>query len=695
MEQRTGEILNLLLPKQKFVTTGEIAGLLGVSAKTVSRQLPKVEEELTKFGLSLEKKSGAGVMVVGSPVKCRALSEKIKLFKKRDYTPAERQSVIIGRLLQTGEPIKLFALSAGLNVTESTISNDLDKLDSLFKNNGLKLLRKPGLGVGVLGTEQNLRRAIVGYIYEHIGEEKLLRLVGENLDDAADFSPGTNFFKTLLNPEIWKKLEKIIRELESDSGCKFSDNAFIGMVVHLSLAVNRIKNGENFELNPETSEKFRTSKEFDAAKKIAEKISVAFEIEVPENEIFYIAMHISGARGRYNENNLAGISMTDNFRLVRTAKRIMKNAAKITGRGIDKDQNLLAGLLNHLAPSINRIKMNMGIRNPLLNEIKTHYPELFDLAKKCVVEFEEELGEELPDAETAYIAMHLGAALSDSEKFLNSEHRVIVACPTGMGTSKLLSSRLKKKFPSLKIVDELPILQITPELEAAGNFEFIISTVPIPRAKCPVLTVSATLTDADCEEIEKELVRQNKSFLSGAEEIERKLPFPDALQKMNLYGSAIVELIGNYFFVRREVKNIKEACDLVGEIVGRDREVAEKLSESLLKREEKGGTVISGRNLVLLHCKSEVLKFAAFGILQFGEGFDYLTDNNKIRTAIVLLAPENAEDYLIETIGHIAAVLPDRWRFIEILHEGDGEEIRNETIKIFENFYKTKYRELI
>ena len=54
MEQRTRDILKLLLQEKNFRTTADIAEKLSVSAKTVSRQLPKVEEILNGVGLQLE-----------------------------------------------------------------------------------------------------------------------------------------------------------------------------------------------------------------------------------------------------------------------------------------------------------------------------------------------------------------------------------------------------------------------------------------------------------------------------------------------------------------------------------------------------------------------------------------------------------------------------------------------------------------
>ena len=682
MEQRTRDILKLLLRENAFQTTGDIAAQLSVSAKTVSRQLPKVEEVLNSVGLQLEKKSGAGLLVSA---------------EKREYTPNERRSIIISKLLSSREPIKLFVLSSAVHVIDSTISKDLDKLEPWFREQGLRLLRKPGLGVSLLGDERDLRRAIVRYIYEHVGEERLLNLMQDNLPEENDepIAQVSKFLLELIDAGEWRRLEQMIRVTENDLGCKLSDNAFIGLVVHLSLVVRRIKNHEAIKCDAETLSNLRGSREFAAASKLAEKISAALSMDVPESEICYITMHILGARSRYSSANLGTISMMDNFRLVTIARQIMKRAAKITGRDIDKNQSLLAGLVNHLAPTISRLKMNMDIRNPLLNEIQQHYPELISLTRKCVAEVEAEVGKSLPDAEIAYIAMHLGAALSDSEKFLHAVHRVVVACPTGMGTSRLLASRLRANFPTLKIVDEVPILELNSEYVAAKDFDFIISTVPIPRADRPVLVVSAALIDEDKKKIEAELSRQNKQFLTSAEELEPQAPFTEVLAKMNSYGRAILELVTNYFYVRANVADINEACELAGKFAGEDVQSRQEIARALLLREDKGSTLIIGRHMILLHCKSAAVKAPAFGILQLGTGFEYPEGGEVVRTAIVLLAPPDADEPAIETIGHIASVLLDRWGFIEILHEGNGAEIQGEMLKIFEDFYKAKFKELL
>ena len=217
MEQRTRDILKLLLREKIFITTNDIAAKLSVSSKTISRQLPKVEEILNSVGLQLEKKSGAGLLIVGSEVKRYALAKQIESGDKKEYTPNERRSIIISKLLSSREPIKLFVLSSAVHVTDSTISNDLDKLEPYFREQGLKLLRKPGLGVSLLGDERDLRRAIVRYIYEHVGEENLLNLMRDNLpEENESVAQVSKFLLELIDAGEWRRLEKMIRDTESD-----------------------------------------------------------------------------------------------------------------------------------------------------------------------------------------------------------------------------------------------------------------------------------------------------------------------------------------------------------------------------------------------------------------------------------------------------------------------------------------------
>lgn len=702
-EQTNGRVLAALRllcgSEELHMKAGEIAEALGVSAKTISRELPRMEALLKTYGLRLEKKAGSGIWLEGGSKGFAAL--KGFLAEHEDapaYTPEERRSIIMGRLLPSEEPVKLFALATLLKVTDGTISNDLDKLEPWFRKHSLTLVRKPGLGVYLEGTEQDLRRAMVRYIYENMGEGDLLNLVYENLPEKEKRSGASKHLLKLVDEEIIRRIEEIVRGAEGELGCRLSDNAFVGLVVHLSLAVERIRKQDRIRMDAAFLEDLRQKKEFRGGTLLAERISAAFGIEVPEDEIGYIAMHLLGARSRYREKTMGTVSVMDNFHLVRLAKGIMRRASLETGRDIERNHSLLAGLVNHLGPSVSRIRMNMDIRNPLLSEMREHYPELMELSRKAVVGMEEELGTALPDSEVAYIAMHLGAALADTEEFRMARHSVLVACPTGMGTSRLLASRIRQHYSNIRIVDQISTLNLDGDYARGQEAEFVISTVPIPKAPLPVVVVSPVLGAEDIRRINLELQHQNEVFLREASASDRpRIPFPEALGYMAEYDRAILALLRNFFFLEGTVGDIGEACRMAaGAMADGDREVQEGVARELLGRESLEPTALKGNRMVLLHCRSAFLHDIRMGILHFGEGFCYPKGSaERVRTALVLLAPVGATDREMETIGHISSILLDRWGLLEVLHGGDRRRIEEELASIFREFYRGKYRELM
>ena len=82
---------------------------------------------------------------------------------------------------KTKNPAKIYNFTRTLKVTETTISNDLEKADEWFKKHNLNLIRKQGLGVYVEGKENHIRKAMISLIYENTNESQLLGLIRQNL----------------------------------------------------------------------------------------------------------------------------------------------------------------------------------------------------------------------------------------------------------------------------------------------------------------------------------------------------------------------------------------------------------------------------------------------------------------------------------------------------------------------------------
>ena len=95
LRERTTAILKMLTEgKSGGQSAAELAEKLGVSTKTVSRELPAVAEALKSYGLNLNKKKGAGYKIDGGAEAQASLREFLGQVNDRTFSPEERRSMI-------------------------------------------------------------------------------------------------------------------------------------------------------------------------------------------------------------------------------------------------------------------------------------------------------------------------------------------------------------------------------------------------------------------------------------------------------------------------------------------------------------------------------------------------------------------------------------------------------------------------
>ena len=696
-----GEIINprikniiLILCEQKsFITISDIAAKLSVSAKTVMRDLPEIDTLLQKYDVYLDKKQGVGICISGG----EKVINKIKSAfytapEKVVYQPKERSSFLTARLLQDQQPIKLFEFAMDLNVAESTISTDLDKLETWFISHGLTLIRKPGLGVYVSGSEKNIRKAILHYIYENIDETDLIEIMHDTLAKGSEekelLNRSSQRLLNLVDTQILHKLETVIRQVEVQSKFKLSDNAYVGLLIHLALAVQRMSQNEKITFDDAFLKDLIDKPEFAISREIADSIEKIFDISVPIEEVGYIAMHLLGTRNQYYTGSTPFIP---NFQLVQLAKRIIKIAQAETGQKLDNNERLLIGLVNHLGPSISRLKMGMDIRNPLLDDIKKDYAPLMQLSKICCIALQNVVNSHIPDSEIAYIAMHLGAALENIDFNSDSKYHVVIACPTGLGSSKLLASRIKHEFANIQIINIISALR--PDLceLAEQQIDFIISTVPVPNASIPVLVVNALLRKEDIYTVNQ--------FLSGFKPIAKKsiynyysqIPFKESLHHLMLYQNAILTILNKFIFIDSTAfLSVDAVIKLISTTIKDDKASSDTIAQALLDREKYGSTFLHEQKIILLHCRTTV-DCMHFAVIRAKNGIQYADGNSeKVFAAVIMIIPDDGEKENAETMGAITEALVENWLFSSIIANSDETEIETALENILKNFLQKK-----
>ena len=678
---RMRAILSALLAADGYVPAERIASALDVSARTITREMHGLEMALMLYGITLLRRTGAGFMLTGDKADLMRLRTQLsKTDVRGELTPDQRRSILVTRLLMADEPLKLFALARILNVTDSTVSHDLDRLQPFLAEQGITLVRRPGLGVYVEGAERDIRSALVRIIHDHVDEVDLLALVADDGAEGAA-SAADRVLLGLVDGAQIRTIDDIVAE--ETHGRDIPDTARVGLVVHLALAVRRMQQHDAIVMDAGTLGELRRTEEFAAARMIAAQLGAAFALSVPEAEIGYITMHLLGARGTALP---AGAGRVDNFRLVQIAQSIMRLASEKSGAPLIRSRTLLSGLVNHLAPALHRLKLHMDIRNPLLVEVEAEHPELMELARYSTRMMEEEVGTPLPADELAYIAIHIGAALTEA----GGDHpvvRVLVACPTGLGTSRLLASRIRRAYERIRVVGELSSLALTSQEITCRAVDFVVSTVPLPPLPVPVVVASAFLTASDRARIDTVLAA---CVPRSAIETQEKPRFSEAMAEIHCLSGGIHALLTGFRLrVDVRVQTLPQLADAAAQLLV--SEGAADVAAALLRREEITPTWVAPQ-MILLHTEAATLRTPQFGVLRLAQPLPYGAD--AVRTALVMLAPTETAAAK-QLLGTISVQTTERPSFKDILAYGDADEIRRALEYIFEEHFRERLEELL
>ncbi|NMA66394.1 MAG: transcription antiterminator, partial [Clostridiaceae bacterium] len=501
LDSRLKTILLHLANATTVTTVKQIADEVGVSRRTVLRDLQEAEKWLNKNGFELQSKSGKGIKLSGDD------SEKERLINLISdkvpeviNMPRERQKMLLAELLQMKEPVKLYYYTSKFGVSISTLSNDLDKVEIWLNKYNLSLIRKAGLGVYVSGDEKDFRRAMISLLYENLTEEELMMIIKNTVPsiqtkESIAQASVRNRLLDLIDRDSIAKIENVLLGLEKTLPYKLVESAKIALMVHLALAIQRIKNNEKISIDPTLLEQLKELYEYSVATNIVNAASKQFNIEIPEDEIGYITMHLNGARV-YN-STLNEIKKSENSDLYDIANEMVGIAEKEFSVKFAEREKLLNDLVCHLDPALKRLQMGMDIRNPLLKKLKKLFPDAYKISSRAADVLRNRLSIVVPESEIGFLAMHFGAAIEKNKVETKKNIRIIVACPSGIGTSRLLSARLQKEFKELEIVDILSTYEISIDHIKDKNIDFIVSTVPIQNCTVKNICVNPLLLEDD------------------------------------------------------------------------------------------------------------------------------------------------------------------------------------------------------
>lgn len=697
LSSREKKIITSILSSSSGVTLKEISEEIGVSRRTVLREMKSVYDWFDKQGFPIERQSSKGLSLdITEDQKTQLRAELSGEMIMHHYNKKERTLYIVTELLQSKDALKLSYFSTVLDVSEASISSDLNHVETWLESYNLVLNRKQGYGIEVLGTERDKRRALVKIIYETLDSSQLLDAVQRKIGMNDKVKVTSRIRLNLLNMidvATITIIEKAIINAEKEIGFKFAESSYTALAVHLALACKRIVNGETINVKDDVMTEIRTYAEYNIAAKLIKSLEKELNINIPDDEIAYVTLHLKGARYKNGMIDTSILKFNEmiisNYQLTHMVNKMINIASKESGYNLKEVESLLIGLIDHLRPVISRIQMDLDIRNPLLEKIKTEYADIFEISKKCSKILEDELKVVLPESEIGYIAIHIGSAIEQLKNKSDASHHtynVVVTCITGIGTSKMLAERIKKEFSNINIVEVFSTTSVKNEFLQRHEIDLILSTVPHKNDIVPVLSVNPLLLEQDIKKINQKLTSLTVFRKNKVEDKEED--FYDMLLVVREYSDAILDVLDN-MIVKSNLKcfNYTDLLYTVAESISDDPKT---LYKEIIEREKVNKVVFNDEYVSFLHTRSDVVKHLYVGIYRnknmiFDEMYHY-------DTVLVLIAPKNIKQYKLEILGEISSKVVSEDNFLRDLRHDTESELYRKVQNFLKKFFNKKFK---
>ena len=643
MNARQIFLLEFLLKQHEYLSANQLAEKYGVSTKTVYQDIDKLND----FFDEGELKSRI-VKVPRKGIKLSADEERKKIHSLllvnkhesgvQDFSPEYRESELIKRLFINQEDIDIYDFAEEMYVTESTVHRDIDKLEKNLGQFNLKIRIKHDQ-LFVDGDEWNIRKALQSYVIQVQSlrrEEKIERFFSEK-----DIE--------ICNEAIIRLSQKYHHQFSEEYSCLLLVECLVFkkrtennncLTERTSNLINDLNHLEVYFFSGELLESI-INKSFS-------EIS-PYEIEAMAYSLLAYGFSIQSAD--YIQN------------IEHQVNELINKVSNLLSLDLSKDNHLKLMLSNHISKMIFRLRNQIYITNPALEEIKKQYSSLFNVIWIAIRGLSKYYEINISNEELAFIVIHFQLAIEKIVKPLN----IVVICQNGIATSELIMSKLHKIFDSDAKITNINAREL--DFYDLSNIDLIISTIALPEVKVPVIEVSPILTKDEIESI--------RSFYS------EHMTDNYTLMRTSLDGrkfnlESLQTLIKKPSLIRETVKSKKECIEkMIRECDATNRRIKE-FKESILERETLGSTSVY-TGVALPHCDPRFVEQSELIVMTLDKPINW--GKNNVKLIILIAVAENDIPIFKDSLIALYSVIENQELMNELVQLENGDEIKNRLLK--------------
>lgn len=467
-------ILMTQLQSGRKINTDELLRSFNISYRTLKNDIYELNDELGQPLISIDHNLVQAVDHNAFVEKSNDMMKKINLYRYK-MTIKERITIEAFILLFSPHYVTGSDLSAQLFISRGTAINDMDILREEMKGFGFALVSKRNHGFTITGDEHAVRA--------------YLNSVVNNVDTQASAT-----YKMLLDQLIVEDIDAdlvskgIVRSLEQERTI-LNDESFRKILNYILIAFNRILQGKHLCCGYEepVDQRYRAMLE-GLAQHYFDKT------EITDAELAGFNQHIQSIIRAQRSPGEIDSGVNEQMKISAFVWEVCNSLDIIEQFGYENYKSLYS----HIVSTVYQLKSNLTTqKNPFYGELEELYPLIFDCIERHIHIIEEIIHKKMDRNDISYIAMHI-ASVTEARNEENEPLHAIMVCPTGRCVSLLLKARVVKYF-NIVIDDIVPAYMVNETY--AGDF--IISTVPLENANCPVIVVSQLFLQSDVKKMQE------------------------------------------------------------------------------------------------------------------------------------------------------------------------------------------------
>ncbi|UXV29221.1 BglG family transcription antiterminator [Mammaliicoccus sciuri] len=664
ISNREKSILKLLSERlHSFLTIHDIAQALGISSRTVHREMKSVEDTLNKYHLSLTRVPKLGLRIEGEPEDIDNFVQSLTEQNTIDLSDEERKVIILYNLIQSKDPVKLYSLANEIGSSTHTLNKIIEQLEPELHTFELSLERRRGEGLILNGEEVNKRQLLARIMLEKLDGDSVYSVVEDHF---VYHTLNETHLRGIVDIDRLFNVERLLMDELGTLPYTLTEASYLTLTIHIVLAIERIKQDGHVEIEDDILNELISTDEFKVSERLTNVLSDIYDVTFNHSEIAFITMHLRGARRRhettYENNDIHKQRVTELIEFV-----------KDQGFSFKDEEALFKGLNLHLEPAINRLEANIETYNPLTEMIETYDQELFEAVSSGLkIVF---MNYHFPKSEVAYIALHFGGMLQAKQR--RSLH-VLVVCSSGIGTSRILSNRLKQHFSEITQTTEVSVSSL--KSIDFSKYDGMISTVAVDT-KYPHITVNPLLPKQDAENV-KYFLKLQQSVVhdpQNTQNQEQPLSYEDYDRTVTFIEESL-SLIQNMIVEKKKVTQLER---YLIQTLSKHRVIdnTHTFSEKLNSRMNLQGFALTGYPVAIPHLSDESIKKPQLIITELTKPLMLKTIENEqqeVNWLVCMFIPRNSEQG--QLMSEVSSLITE--------HLDDIDQLLNDRVKI-ENTLKS------